>query len=571
MDLADLSARLQEDLDSSTDLLRRYVENHRGRLFLNVLLFVGLIFMTLAGRRRARDLAAAGDGALRAATASLFDRPYSAAALAGLVSTLLMNPGRPRVAADLIGVLMLPPLLRIVRPLVTAAVAPAVYGLAVLVLLDRARAELTVSPAFDQVVLLVEMLAAIGGLAWLLASGRLDRAAAGETASEGVRGRHVAAGICLVLCLVAFSATAWGTLRLARTVGSSVLVGAILAMAFHATIHVADSLLAFAFRVRPLRLLAMVRNHRDLLERRAHRWLGWIAIGGWTAIMVRYAGLQDPVLAFGAAVLSAELRRGAIGISLGDVLAFLLTVWLAFMASAFLRFLLEEDVFPHLRLARGVPYVISSLLHYVILFLGFLLAIAALGLDLNKVTILAGAFGVGLGFGLQGMVNNFVSGLIVLLERPISVGDTIQLGDVSGEVRRIGIRSTTVQTPEGAEVIVPNGSLVAEKVTNWTLSSHVRRLNVVAGVAYGTPPGEVLELLRAVAAAHPQVLAHPAPTALFLGFGESAMNFALYAWTAHFDRWAEIRSDLNVAVYAALQKAGIEIPFPQHEVHLRQK
>jgi len=126
-----------------------------------------------------------------------------------------------------------------------------------------------------------------------------------------------------------------------------------------------------------------------------------------------------------------------------------------------------------------------------------------------------------------------------------------------------------VQTAVGAEVIVPNASLVAEKVTNWTLSSRVRRIDVPVGVAYGTPPEKVLELLRGVAAAHPDVLAKPAPEALFLEFADSALKFELRAWTGDFDRWLTIKSDLNVAVYAALLDAGMEIPFPQREVRLR--
>ena len=228
-------------------------------------------------------------------------------------------------------------------------------------------------------------------------------------------------------------------------------------------------------------------------------------------------------------------------------------------------------MYPNLRLTLGLPYVISSLLHYAILFLGFLLAVAALGMDLNKVTVLAGAFGVGLGFGLQGVVNNFVSGMIVLFERPIRVGDVIQMAELGGEVRRIGIRSTTVRTPEGAEVIVPNASLVAEKVTNWTLSDRMRRIDVSVGVAYGNAPEKVLELLRGVAVAHSHVLAMPEPQALFMGFGDSALNFELRAWTNHFDQWVVIRSELSVALYAALRAAGMEIPFPQHEVRLRQE
>ena len=411
-------------------------------------------------------------------------------------------------------------------------------------------------PLADQALMLLEMLAAIGGLVWLLGSGRL-------------RAWRVAAGFALGICTASFAAAAYGTMFLARTLGSGLLVGAFLAVVAYAAVQVTDGLLAFAFQVWPLRRLGMVERHRDLLERRAHRVLCWIMAGLWAYGTLRHVALLEAALALGQAVLAAELRRGAIGISLGDVLAFVLTVWLAFLLSAFIRFVLEEDVYPRLRLARGLPYMLSSLLHYAILFLGFLLAVAALGVDLNKFTVLAGAFGVGLGFGLQGVVNNFVSGLIVLFERPIHVGDAIQMGDLAGEVRRIGIRSTTVRTPEGADVIVPNASLVAEKVTNWTLSDRVRRLDVPVGVAYGSAPEKVLELLRGVAAAHLHVLAEPPPVSLFLGFGDSALNFELRAWTDRFDRWVEIRSELGVAVYAALRDAGMEIPFPQREVRLR--
>jgi small-conductance mechanosensitive channel len=278
--------------------------------------------------------------------------------------------------------------------------------------------------------------------------------------------------------------------------------------------------------------------------------------------------LLQPAIALGKAVLDAEVRRGAMAISLGDLLSFGLTVWVAFLASAFIRFVLEEDVYPRLRLARGVPYVISSLLHYAVLFLGFLLAVAALGVDLNKVTVLAGAFGVGLGFGLQGVVNNFVSGLIVLFERPIRVGDAIQMGDVAGEVQRIGIRMTMVRTWEGADVIVPNANLVSEKVTNWTHRDLLRRIDVPVGVAYGSAPKEVQALLLAVARAHPGVLAEPAPEALFLGFGESALNFELRAWTSRFSQWVTIRSELGVAVHDAIYGAGMTFPYPHRVIQL---
>jgi small-conductance mechanosensitive channel len=157
----------------------------------------------------------------------------------------------------------------------------------------------------------------------------------------------------------------------------------------------------------------------------------------------------------------------------------------------------------------------------------------------------------------------------VLFERPIHVGDAIQIADVQGEVRRIGIRSSTVRTWEGPEVIVPNAALISDKVTNLTPADRVRRIDVPVGAAYGSAPEKVLDLLREVARTHPQVLSAPAPLTLFLGFGESALRFELRAWTDRLERFPEIKSELGLAAYAALREAGIEMPLPQHEVRLR--
>jgi small-conductance mechanosensitive channel len=251
------------------------------------------------------------------------------------------------------------------------------------------------------------------------------------------------------------------------------------------------------------------------------------------------------------------------------VLAFLLTLVGAFLLSRALRTLLEDELLPHLPAGRGVGNALTSTVHYTVLLLGFLLAISAAGVDLNKVSLLAGAFGVGIGFGLQNVVNNFVSGLILLYERPVQLGDMVEVGGTTGEVRRIGIRSSTIRTFQGAEVIVPNSNLISDRVVNWTFSDRRRRMDIKVGVAYGTDPERVIALLEGVAKGHPDVLEDPAPQALFVEFGDSSLNFELRAWTALFDTWMSTQSVLSVRVARVLAEAGIEIPFPQRDLHLR--
>ena len=211
-------------------------------------------------------------------------------------------------------------------------------------------------------------------------------------------------------------------------------------------------------------------HHGELLERRIYRLLIWMTVVAWLVRYLIYLGLLDNAWSLGQALLATKLERGTISISLGNVVEFFLTVWLAHLLSRFLRFVLQEDVYPRIDLAPGLSYAASSLLNYIILALGFVAGLGVLGVDFKNVSVLAGAFGVGIGFGLQSIVNNFVSGLILLFERPVHVGDTVEVGNLQGTVRRIGIRASVIHTGAGADIIVPNSQLITDRVTNWTLS-----------------------------------------------------------------------------------------------------
>jgi small-conductance mechanosensitive channel len=295
----------------------------------------------------------------------------------------------------------------------------------------------------------------------------------------------------------------------------------------------------------------------------------WIATLLWLLITLEIYSLRTPLIQNIKNVLNASLNVGSISLSLGGLIAFGITLWASFLLSRFVRFLLDEDIYPHLELARGLPYAISTVLHYLILIIGFFVAAAALGFDMTKFTILAGAFGVGLGFGLQNIVNNFVSGLILLFERPVQVGDTIQLGDATGVVKSIGIRASVIRTAAGADLIVPNGSLISERVTNWTFSDRKRGFEIPVGVDYDTDPKRVLELLKGVAEGHPLVSTNPAPLPLFLGFGADSLNFELRVTTDQADQWLKVKSDLAIGINAALQKENITIPNAQRDIHLK--
>jgi small-conductance mechanosensitive channel len=167
------------------------------------------------------------------------------------------------------------------------------------------------------------------------------------------------------------------------------------------------------------------------------------------------------------------------------------------------------------------------------------------------------------------VVNNFVSGVILLFERPIRIGDRVQLDDLLGVVTHIGIRASNVRSFDGSDVVVPNGDFISSRLINWTLSDKKRRIIVPVGVAYGTDPEQVLEILEGVARSHPDVLVEPAPELLFRGFGDSSLDFELRAWTESARGWLPVQSDLSVGINRALAEAGIQIPFPQRDLHVR--
>jgi potassium-dependent mechanosensitive channel len=546
--------------------VKSYLRDPSQGLPMHVGIFVVLLAVFLAARRSVRRQGDAPDHGPQAVMA--FDRPFAAALVVSMLVASSPVSVVPPPLRSLFVVLALVPVLRLTRPALDPRLVPLIYTLAILFMLDTVRQMFGGVPEIEQVILAVEMLGGIAMLAYSLTLGKLRRPAVAASETERLHGFRAGAILLILLFATALVAGAVGYMRLARLLGAGLLGSAALAVSLFAVVRVVTGVVAFTLRAWPLRLLQMVQHHRDLLERRATRLLTWAAVLGWAARSLAYVGLLQPTFTTGSALLSAQLGRGSITFSVGDVLEFVFTIWLAYVLSSFIRFVLREDVYPRTGVTRGMSYALSSLLNYIILTLGFLLAIGAVGIDLTKMTVLAGAFGVGLGFGMQSIVNNFVSGLILLFERPIHVGDIIEVGDLVGEVARIGIRASVVRTYRGAEIIVPNAQLATERVINWTLSDRRRRIDLAVGVDYGSAPERVVEVLESVARNHPAILKDPAPQAVFMKFDDSSIDFELRAWTNQFERWPKIQTELAAGVYAALHAAGMSLPFPQREVRV---
>jgi potassium-dependent mechanosensitive channel len=565
---SDAGERLQRSLADNTELSRRYLAGQLPRAPLQVAV-LGIVFILAnLARRRARRVAEKQGN--EQAAAQVFEYPLASALVLALLATVWIYPLPPRALINAVGLLILLPAVLIVRRLASPAVAPAVYALAAFFLADHVRELCAAVPVLEQRLFLLEMVCGILFLALALRSEHLATVAD----DQGALGwQHALTWLLwgqLAILTSAVFAGAFGYMRLARLLGTAVLYSSYVALVLYAGVRIGDGLVAYVLRVRPLGTLFMVQHHRELLQRRLHLALSWIAVGTWLYLTLDGLRVMSPTWTAAQDLLDARYARGSVNISLGDVVVFGLTIWATFLLSSFLRFVLHEDVYPRVGFPRGLPYALSSLIHYTVIFLGFIFAVAALGFDLNRITLLAGALGVGIGIGLQNVVANFVSGLILLVERRIHVGDSIETGDLEGEVREIGFRASTIRTWDGAEVIVPNGRLTSERVTNWTLTDRARRLTLKVGVAYASDPALVLDVLQAAAKTCPKVLDKPAVVALCTGFRDSALNFDLRVWIASFEDSDRVLSDLAVAVRAALAAAKVEIAYPLRDIQIRE-
>jgi small-conductance mechanosensitive channel len=257
-------------------------------------------------------------------------------------------------------------------------------------------------------------------------------------------------------------------------------------------------------------------------------------------------------------------------ITLGSLLYLTILVVALFYATAKLKTWIVERLLSRSQVNLGVRHAIGAIVRYIVVAIGLIMILQAVGINLSTLTVLFGALGIGVGFGLQSITNNFVSGIILLLERPIKVGDHIEVGDVHGNVVNISPRATTIVTNDNIAIIVPNADFISSKVVNWSYTSRNVRFNFPVGVSYGSDPEQVRRVLLDVARVHQGVLTDPGPSVLLESFGDSSLNFLLRVWTREFSKVPGVlRSDLYFAISRAFKEHGIEIPFPQRDLHIK--
>lgn len=490
-------------------------------------------------------------------------RPYSIALLMALLTTIGITSSAPTGIAFVVGLVYIVPVLRLLPALAKPELRSILYVLCVSYFLQWVHLILQFGADFKREMFALLIFLTLIVFAWLARPSRLRM-----QPGMGWRYRLLVMGIRLGLLMLAVSlgADIAGFVSLSQVIGASALFCGFTFALLYAAVRTLHLGLVMVLNSIWFRSLSDVRN--DLIERWGRRILVIAASLIWINIYLYFLTARDVVVAALRTLLRYPIGFGKVHVTLGETLSLIFFLLLGYAIANIASFVLEKVLLPKAALKGGPAYAVSRVAYYILLAGLFFATLANAGLELNKLTVITGALGVGLGFGLQNIVSNFASGLIILFERPFRVGDIVEVSGVIGTVKRIGARSSTLLTHQYAEVIFPNSNLLSNQVTNWTLSSSRRRVEVPVGVAYETNPEVALRILLEVANSNPRLLKDPQPEAFFLGFGENALNLELRFWASQ-AIWFELRSEVGLAVLRSLRNAGITIPYPQLDLHVR--
>jgi small-conductance mechanosensitive channel len=375
--------------------------------------------------------------------------------------------------------------------------------------------------------------------------------------------------VFMLFLLVSFIGNTFGFVNLSILLTHAVVNAIIMALIYSLLTMTLNSIIAIVFETGIVQKSNIIRDNKESLLNSITNIVGIVIIIIWFNSIISQMGLSDAFWGWLRGIIDTEWVVGTTTIKVGAIIGVILVIIITTVIIRIVNALLNKELFPRVELPRGVPGAVSMIIKYIIVGFGIYFVLSVAGIDLGKFGLIAGALGVGIGFGLQNIVFNFIAGLVLAFERPFQVGDVIEVDQLMGIVTSIGVRSSTIKTYDGSEVIVPNGNLISTDVINWTLSDRRKRREIPVSVAYGSNPREVMDILLKVAGENVNVLKNPAPWATFEGFGESSLDFKIRFWVA-LDIGMTVKSEVAMSIYDALEEAGIEIPFPQQDLYIKE-
>lgn len=540
---------------------------YKVRLYFNLLLLAILLILSFLIHNyiKRREIKSEDERILK--FLKIFKKPISVSLTLALFVSFLLYPNAPQIINDFSALLILIPLIIVARQVLSEEMHIHLYFIGVLFLFEKLiNLYLYNNYPLPGLMILFIVVASTIYVVWMIAK-RINKYK--NAAKRKIKLLDILLWFALITLLISIVTNIAGYVGFSYYLFTGCVKSIMAGLLINVCVIVVNGFFSFIIMGNASQMYGVVKDYGNMLVNRIFTLVKFLAIIYWISIVLKKYLIYNEVIGWLQDILQTKwVVNDEMTISLKGIILFGLVIFLAIWIARFLRLILEKEVFPRVKLGRGVPGMISLIIRYTIITLGFVLSLGVLGVDMTKLTILLGALGVGIGFGLQDIINNLISGFILIFERPIQVGDTVQFGEREGKVKEIGIRSSTIKTYDGSEVIVPNGKLISNELINLTLSDPILRIEINIGTEYGCDPQEVIDILVMQAKLHPDVIPTPEAFAIFFGYGDYALNFRLYAYTLEVNGRLKIRSELNLAIFQAFKEANINIPYPIQDLNV---
>lgn len=557
-------SQFKNSLEEHTQAIEVFASTNDSNLIFHLILFIFLIilFYSLNNDFKKQELP---EDQKKEQVKYFLSRYIISAFLLALSFTQLIYSGVPTAIRELMFILLFIPTVILYSGLIPKKLKPLLLSIVILYIFSEIHIFFTAKTLITRILLILQDSLYIYVMIKL---GKTDNSL-GDVYKGGwhkaiIRGTN----ILIFFSIISILSNLIGYVNLSLILSNTLINILIVPITLSLLVYIFNALFVSLFKTQLFQHSNIIKSQGDLITKKLHTYIIYFAVFIWLRSIFISLGLAEEAGDWLLGLMNNEWKVGSVNISFGGVIAFFLVILITTIVTRGVKYLLEDEIFPRFKMGRGVPGAISMIVRYTLVAFGIYVALSAAGVDLGQFGLIAGALGVGIGFGLQSVVFNFIAGLILAFERPIQKGDTIEVGTLIGDVMDIGVRASTIRTYDGADVIIPNGNLISNDLINWTFSDRVKRRDIKVGVAYGTDPHKVMELLFKVASENENVLPLPKPWPLFEGFGDSSLKFSLRFWV-NFDSGMTVKSQVAMSIYDALAEAGIQIPFPQTDLHVK--
>ena len=484
-------------------------------------------------------------------------RPFATYAILFILGLVLVFTSRPQALSELFLVFMFIPVMRVLQTVAKKEYFKYIYAIFIIYLLqwfDENSVGFEVEQRYAMLLINVMLLVYVGTLVYNKVISSLGNGSLIKIANYFLV-------LFFFLLIVSIGANIYGSVLLSTRIVSGVLKVFYSAMIFYSLYVILTGYIVVILRRRIASASNMLDKYSKNIESTTRFLIQLWMMLWWLLIVTKTVSLYPLLADMAQSVMEFSFSVSNTTISMQSIIDFVLIVVGTWVLARLVRTVLEVEVFARFRLPRGVPTAVTTTLNYVIIITGTIIAFSSLGVSPQQFALIFGALGVGIGFGLRNIIANFVSGIIMVFERPVQIGDTIEVDKTMGSVQSIGARSSTIKTFDGSEVIIPNADFIAKEIVNWTLSDEHRRKTIELRVDLDNDIDMILKIMSDIATAHKDVLSDPAPLATFKSFGEYYLEFKLYFWLS--DNLIVAQSEINIAIYRALKEANVKMPVPK--------